>query len=135
MAGANFVLWGLLAASAVYWAMQLTLGHKPSLVPVLQRSPAPADPAAVARLLGASPAAAAPAPSLVSRFALQGVVASRRHQGAALISIDGKPAKPFRVNAALEEGIVLKSVQGRRAVLAASASGPALLTLDLPVRK
>jgi general secretion pathway protein C len=49
--------------------------------------------------------------------------------------VDGKPAKPFRVGTMIEEGLVLQSVAARRAVLAESATGPAVLTLELPVRK
>jgi general secretion pathway protein C len=133
VAGTTFVLWGLVAATAVYWGMKLTA--KPAgnaAAPLATRAPPPADPAAVARLLGATPAAAAPLPSMASRFALVGVVASRSNQGAALIAVDGKPAKPFRIGAAVNEGLVLKSVESRRAVLAASADGPPVLTLDLP---
>jgi general secretion pathway protein C len=98
--------------------------------------PPAADPVAVARLLGAAPAvaSAAPSPTLASRFTLVGVVASRSHKGAALIAVDGKPAKPFRVGAAVDEGIVLQSVEPRRAVLASSDGSPAL-TLELPPLK
>lgn len=98
------------------------------------RAAAPADPAAVARLLGASPQAMAAAPvvSLASRFSLVGVVAGRSRRGAALIAVDGRPAKPFRVGSAVDEGLWLQAVEGRRAVLAASANGPGVLTLELP---
>jgi general secretion pathway protein C len=132
VAGATFVLWALVAASTVYWGLKLTspTGAAPAAPPVVRMPPA-ADPVAVARLLGAAPASAAPAPSLASRFALLGVVASRSQRGAALIAVDGKPAKPFRVGAVIDEGIVLKSVEARRAVLASSDGSPAL-TLELP---
>jgi general secretion pathway protein C len=73
--------------------------------------------------------------SLSSRFTLMGVVASRSNKGAALIAVDGRPAKPFRVGAAIDEGLVLQSVEARRATLAASPEGPAVLTLELPARK
>jgi general secretion pathway protein C len=134
VAGATFALWALVAASAVYWGMKFTARPAAAPAAVAVRTPAPADPVAVARLLGAEPAAAAetPAPSLASRFSLVGVVASRSQQGAALIAVDGKPAKPFRVGAAVDEGLMLKSVEPRRAVLAASAEGPPVLTLELP---
>jgi general secretion pathway protein C len=88
----------------------------------------------VARLLGqvqGNAAAAAAPPSLSSRFNLVGVVADRSQQGAALIAVDGRPAKPFRVGSVVDEGLVLQSVQPRRAVLAASATGPAAVTLEL----
>jgi len=133
VAGSTFVLWALVAASAVYWGLKLAGGGIVATAPLAMRSPAPADPAAVARLLGATRAeGAAPVASLSSRFVLLGVVASRSHQGAALIAVDGRPAKPFRVGAALEDGLLLQSVEGRRAVLAAGMDGPAVLTLELP---
>ena len=138
VAGSTFVLWALVAASAVYWALKLIGGEEAAVAPPVARNPAPADPAAVARLMGAGPKTveAAPVSSLASRFSLVGVVASRNSQGAALIAVDGKPPKPFRVGSAVEEGLVLQSVQGRRAVLSPSMDGPAALTLDLPsIRK
>lgn len=101
----------------------------------MMRPPPPNDPVAVARLLGANPVAAAPAAqaaSLASRFALLGVVSERTHDGAALIAIDGRPARPYRVGAAIDEALVLQSVQARQAVLANSVDGPPVLTLELP---
>ena len=132
VAGTTFGLWAVVAASAVYWGLKLGAqpGGAATAAPAV-RAPA-ADPAAVARLLGANPAAAAPTPSMASRFVLVGVAADASHLGAALISVDGKPAKPFRVGSSVDEGLVLKAVEARRAVLAASAQGPAVLTLELP---
>lgn len=139
VAGSTFVLWALVAGSAVFWGLKMSARSAPITAPAMAaRPPAPADPAAVARLLGAAPvtAGAAPAaPSAGSRMTLVGVVASRSQHGAALISVDGKPAKPFRVGAMVDEGLVLQSVQGRQAVLGASVSGPATVTLELPPRK
>jgi len=137
VAGGTFLLWGLAAASAVYWAIKL--GSGPGTVPIAppaQSAPA-SDPAAIARLLGAGPVAAAAAPvaSLSSRFTLLGVVAESDGGGAALISVDGKPPKPYRVGAALDEGLVLQSVQARRAAIGASMQSPPAVTLELPLRK
>jgi general secretion pathway protein C len=137
VAGATFVLWALVAASAVFWGLKFTArtGAGPG-VPVAAHATAPADPAAIARLLGASPAAAqAPAVSAASRFSLVGVVSNPSHQGAALISVDGKPPKPFRIGAAVDDRLVLQSVDSRKAVLGESATGPAVVTLDLPLPK
>lgn len=136
--GSTFALWSLVAASAVYWGLKFSATEAATVGAPPVRIAAPVDPAAVARLLGSSPtvAAAAPVVSLASRFNLLGVVAGRGPGGTALISVDGKPAKPFRVGAAVEEGLVLQSVAARRAVLAASADGPPAVTLELPpVRK
>jgi len=133
---ATFLLWGLAALCVAYWALKL-LGAASgvSATPPVLRTPPSVDTAAVARLLGGSAAAESPAaPSLASRFALQGIVADRRGAGAALIAIDGKPARPFRVGMQLEEGLVLQSVQGRRALLGERWDGPTTLSLELPVR-
>ncbi len=136
---ATLLLWLLAAGSCVYWGLRLAARAAPAAVAAPLRQPFAADPAAVARLLGANPvvaaAAAQPTVSLASRFSLQGVVAERSRRGAALIAVDGKPARPFRVGAAIDEGLVLQSVEGRRAVLAASAGGPPVLTLELPAVK
>lgn len=75
-----------------------------------------------------------------SRFALTGVVASSSQHGAALIAVDGKPAKPYVVGSRVGEEWVLQSVQPRRAVLvpAGAADAQALtrgaeLVLHLPL--
>ena len=124
----------LVAGSGVYWALKLGGGAPAAVVPLPARATASADPVTVARLLGATAQAAvsAPAISLASRFALVGVVANRSSSGAALISVDGKQARPYRVGTVIDEGLWLSSVQGRRATIAASARGPAILTLELP---
>jgi len=136
VAGVTFLLWALVAGSAVFWGLKFTArssGPGPTVAAL--RAPAAADPAAVGRLLGASPAAAAPVASLSSRFTLVGVVASRSHNGAALIAVDGRPAKPFRVGTAIDEGLILQSVEARRATIAASQDGPPVLTLELPATR
>lgn len=135
--GATFALWALAAGSAAFWGLQLGGTPQRGAGPVPpQRAVATADPAAIARLLGSTPAAvalAAPAASLASRFQLVGVVAGvRSGGGAAVLSVDGRPARPYRVGARIDEGLVLRSVQGRSATIAATSDGPALLTLELP---
>ena len=134
--GATFALWALAAASAVFWGLKLGGQARPLAVPPPPpRAVAAVDPSALARLLGSTPAAAAmPAasPTLASRFQLLGVAAGAQSGGgAAVIAVDGKPARPFRVGATIEEGLVLQSVHGRQAVLA-SAAGQPVLTLELP---
>ncbi len=138
--GVTFGVWALAAASAVFWGLKLSSGGPSGPAPASAlREPGPVDPAVVARLLGhtagAAPAtAAAPAaPPLSSRFNLLGVVADRSQQGAALIAVEGRAARPYRVGSLVGEGLVLQSVQPRRAVLAASMDGPPVVTLELPV--
>lgn len=133
--GATFALWALAAGSVVFWGLKL--GGGPGGVnapPLPARAVAPADPMAIARLLGGMPAAAVAAPvePVASRFQLVGVAAGARSgQGAAIIAVDGKPGRPYRVGSVVDEGLVLLSVQGRQATLG-PANGPAVVTLELP---
>lgn len=104
-------------------------------VPPLAPVPVALDAQALAGLLGAVPFAAAPAAPVAavsSRFALVGVLSGRQSGGgAALIAIDGKPAKTFRVGAVVDEGLVLQALQPRQAQLGASMGGPTTVTLAI----
>lgn len=93
------------------------------------------DVASVARALGALPqqsqAEAAPvAPA--SRYLLLGVVSRPGQRGAALISLDGQPPRPYTVGAALEGGLVLQSVDRRSVKLGPQRDGPSSVELSLP---
>lgn len=130
-------LWALAAGAAVFWALRLA--SPTDAVAAAAAMPRPsfsADAEAVGRLLGVvSVQNTAPAPpEAASRFALVGVVADPANQGAALIAIDGKPPRPFRVGSRVGDNYVLQSVGVRAATLGAQADGPAAFTLQLPVR-
>lgn len=130
------LLWALATASLVYWGLRLSGPGVTRATPAATHNAPAGDAsarlAAIARVLGdaQSPVATSVA-SAPSRFGLLGVVA-QRGGGAALLVIDGKPAKPYRVGSLLEEGLLLQSVGPRHVVLAASAGGPALHRLELP---
>jgi general secretion pathway protein C len=135
---AAFALAALAAASAVYWGLKWPGQQINTQATPLAAQEAPAiDPLALARALGgglAPPAQAAPVASVAAnRLALVGVVATSKQAGVALISIDGKPPRPYRVGATVEEGLVLQSVGPRRAALSASANGPPSMTIELPL--
>ena len=93
-----------------------------------------ADVDTVARVLGASlvdeQPAAQPAPPM--RLRLLGVVTQGRQRGAALISVDGQPARPWRIGDEVAQGLVLQSVGARSAALGATRSGPVSLELEVP---
>ncbi len=144
---AAFLLAALAAASAVYWGLKWpgsdATGAKSSAALVAtSEGPAP-DPSALARALGGgnapdSTVAAVATLAAPSRMALMGVVAnpkSPKNGGAALISIDGKPARPYRVGSRVDDNTVLQSVGPRSAVLAATLDGPASQILELPAFK
>ncbi|MBJ2159826.1 type II secretion system protein N [Variovorax sp. IB41] len=130
-------LWALAAGAAVFWALRLS--SPVDAVAAAAAMPKPsvtADAEAVGRLLGVVSAqtAAPAAPEAASRFALVGVVADPSNQGAALIAIDGKPPKPFRVGSRVGDNYMLQSVGVRAATLGAQVDGPPAFTLQLPVR-
>ncbi|WP_454904523.1 type II secretion system protein N [Variovorax gossypii] len=130
-------VWALAAGAAVFWVLRLASPADPiAAAASMPRASVPADSDAVARLLGVLPTSStAPvAPEAASRFALSGVVADPSKQGAALIAIDGKPPRPFRVGSKVGDNYVLQSVGLRSATLGAQVDGPAAFTLQLPVR-
>lgn len=130
------LIWAVAAASVVAWGLRL------SAVSASTRLPAPAplpgditpDASALARVLGAVAAApdAVVQAGAASRYALVGVVAARSQQGAALIAVDGKPPRPYRVGGKVDDGLVLQAVEPRRARLGPDTGAPASLTLELP---
>jgi general secretion pathway protein C len=130
-------LWALAAGAAVFWALRLSSpADAVAAAAAMPRPSVTADAEAVGRLLGVVSAqtAAPAAPEAASRFALVGVVADPSNQGAALIAIDGKPPKPFRVGSRVGDNYVLQSVGVRAATLGAQVDGPPAFTLQLPVR-
>ena len=129
----TLVLAALAALSGTYWVLKST--HANSLSAAAPAAGfAALDPQAMARALGGGGAVAlAGAPVAPSTtYVLMGVLADRQHGGAALIAVDGKPAKTFRVGATVDGNLILQSVVGRRAVLATAMDGPAQQTLELP---
>lgn len=132
-----FVVWALVAATAVFWGLRMLV--RPQAAPAY--TVAVGDSAALrgdlSRLLGATPVAAAgpaaPAPELASRFKLIGVMASKQPDGNgyALIAVDAKPARAYPVGARLDGDIVLQSVSLRTASIG-PAQGGAAATLEVP---
>ena len=132
------MVWALAAASALYWGLKLFV-KAPAAPPHTQVAMA-APPAGgdFSRLLGADPApevvAATPESTADARFQLIGVVSPRSAQaareGVALIAVDGKPAKAFRVGAAVDGQTVLQAVSARSATLG-PRGGAALVALNI----
>lgn len=133
---ASLAVWAAVAFSAVTWGLRWSAtGASPSQSAATALALPDLDSAAVARSLGAKPVQAVAAPTLASRFQLQGVMAGVASQGAALLAVDGKAAKPYRVGAVVAEGLVLQSAQGRRVSLGATKEGAPSLVLELPAKK
>jgi general secretion pathway protein C len=104
------------------------------------RAPAPEtttssiNSAKVAQLLGAGALAndAAPASIAQTKYKLLGVITEGTLGGSALIAIDDKPAKPFRIGDPVMDDLVLKSVEARSATLGAKGQGGEGIILELP---
>lgn len=129
---ATLVLAALAALSGTYWVLKSTHANSVSTA-APSAGFASLDPQALARALGGGVGASATEAAAVdTAYVLVGVLADSQRGGAALIAVDGKPAKPYRVGATVDGKLVVQSVAARRAVLAASMEGPAQLTLELP---
>jgi general secretion pathway protein C len=135
----SFLVWAAVVASLAFWVLRLLVpstAAPPHTVTVSAAGMARGD---LVRVLGADPPpqAAADAPAAVEdrRFQLIGVVAPRGvvagGQGVALIAIDGKPPKAFRVGAAVDGDTVLQSVSARGASLGLRG-GAATVSLATP---
>lgn len=135
----TFLVWAAVAGSAAYWGLKLfvTPLRAPTQTAV---APSVAPPAGdLTRLFGAEPVAPPPeslvaaAPAMESRFQLIGVVAPRAQAsgGVALIAVDGKQPKAFRVGTAVDGETVLQGVQPRGATLGLGG-GPVQVALQLP---
>lgn len=131
----TFLIAALAAASTAYWVLKWRASTPPvAAAAVAYLAPPAVDPQALARLLGGgqSQMVATIVASAASHFKLTGVVASPGKSGYALISIDSKPARPYRVGARLNDALLLHSVAPRSAALAPSLDAPVAVTLDLP---
>ncbi|MEI6804845.1 MAG: type II secretion system protein N [Burkholderiales bacterium] len=131
----TFLVAAAAGLSATFWVLKGGGAGAPANAPpaLLSAGSATIDSQVVALALGGGKVAATPeAAPLSSRFQLTGVVADPSHSGAALIAVDGKPPRAYRVGATVDGTLVLQSVAARRAVLGADATGPATVTLDLP---
>jgi general secretion pathway protein C len=133
------LVWALAAGTAVYWGLRIssrTAVAVADAAPAVLAGDAAARQASIARFLGAQPAAlAGPGPGPADRFALIGVVASVGGEGAALVSVDGKPARPFAVGMQMAPGYVLQSLGPREARLSTDLQAPVNLVLSLPAPK
>lgn len=134
----SFVIWAVVAGSAVFWLTRLLSRSDPApshtVTANAGTSVASAD---LSRLLGSTRTAsaeAAPEPAVDARFKLIGVVAPKSKQpdsGLALIAVDGKPPRPVVLGGVVDGPLVLLTVNHRRAELG-PAGGEATVRLELP---
>ncbi len=134
----TFVVWAAVAATALYWGLKLAVRPLPAPAQVQVADGGAAVRGDLTRLLGVDavepPPDAGPGPAAEARFNLVGVVSPRAPQaareGLALIAVDGKPPKAFRIGAVVEGQTVLQSVEPRGASLG-PRDGPVQIALRI----
>ena len=120
----------------MFWGLRLFVSPTPApghAVAVVDPAPARGD---LSRLFGVQQVAQPDAPPPEStRFKLIGVMAARgseaRTPGVALVSVDDKPARPYRAGARIEERVFLREVSARGAAFGPE-TGPVAFTLEVP---
>lgn len=135
---ATLGVWVAVAAAAVFWGMKLFVRTAPVPAQATTVSASQALRGDLTRLLGAAAEpedTGEPVVAAASRFRLIGVVAPRSPkaagEGLALIAIDGKPPRAYRVGATIEGELVLQRVRARGADLGARGAGAASVALDV----
>lgn len=137
-----FVIWAVVAATAVFWGLRLLVRAPAAPVYAVAVGDAAAVRGDLTRLLGTAPVAPPTlqaAPEAASRFRLLGIVAPKQAaaggavsaHGVALIAVDGKMPKAYTVGAPLDGNLVLQSVSLRTASIGAGQGAPTI-TLELP---
>ena len=139
MRSVTLLVWALAMVSVTFWVLRISTFGASTEIPGSTATAADAvsDAVALSHLLGSvvKREALAPTAAAANRFVLLGVVADRSNKGAALIAVDGKPGKPYRVGSQIEEGLVLKSVAPHRANLGPAEGDGPLIELNMPLRK
>jgi general secretion pathway protein C len=131
------IVWAGVAACAAFWASRV-LVKAPAMPPGATTVPTvQALRGDISRLLGQAEIenAEAPVAAVPSRFKLLGVVAPRAPQaaaeGVALIAVDDKPARAYRVGATVDGALVLQRVHVRGADLGARDAAQASVSLTV----
>jgi general secretion pathway protein C len=134
----TLIVWAVVAATALFWGLKLLVRPAPAPPRVQVVDTGAAQRGDLTRVLGADAprpqAAVAPEPAPDARFNLLGVLSPRAPQaareGVALIAVDGKTPKAFRVGALVDGTNVLQSVSARGAALG-PRNGATLIALKI----
>ena len=136
----TLLVWALVAYSAVAFVLRWEGGDAP-----VESAAAGADTGrrqglpeieatAVSKALGAAPVQYADA-GLTNRWVLVGVMDGGPSHGVALLSVDGKPAKPYRLGQTVSDGLVVVGTGPRKAELGPQLGAAPTLVLELPAKK
>lgn len=133
----TLLVWLLVGLCAAYWAFKFVTTKPVEATAALATPTVVVDSKAIAKLLGATDTVSKqPTNTAAStKFTLFGLAATAGGKGYALIALDGKPARPYRVGSLVADDLMLKSISKTGVVLAASLTSPEGVTLELPERK
>lgn len=126
------LVWLLVAATAVHWGLRLWVQGRavpPQAQTVGVAQAMQGDPARLFARAAAAPAAPAASPAR-DRFRVMGVAASGE-AGFAVMSVDGKPPRAYRVGASVDAQWAVLAVS-QRSIEIGPVGGPAVVSLDLP---
>ena len=131
------LLWAGAAALAVFWGLQLSAPRQVAAVPQAGNAQTvQVDATAMARVFGVQGGTPAATPVAPTRWRLLGVMAGKNSGGgAAIIALDDKPPKVYRVGSTVADGLVLQALHSgtpRAVTLGAGVDGPAAVTIELP---
>jgi general secretion pathway protein C len=133
----TLLIWLLVGLCAAYWAFKFVTTKTVEATTTQSLPTVEIDSKAIGKLLGATDVAAVKATNTPAstKFVLFGLANSAGGQGYALIALDGKPAKPYRVGSLVADNLLLKSISKNGVILASSLKSPDGVTLDLPEPK
>ena len=134
----SFAVWALVASSALFWGLRLFVKAPQAPLTATVAELGASSRGDLTRVFGPDPVAAVqaadPEPVADARFQLIGVVSPRGNgagsQGLALIAVDGKPARAYRVGSVVDGQTVLQSVRPRGAALG-PRGGAVQMSLDI----
>ena len=132
----GFFIWALVAASTAFWGVKIFAATRP-VPPGAQAPQAVAANGPMERLFGAVVVQTAAVPAAhpeSERFQLVGVIAppgGTAQGGFAIITLDGQPARTWRVGATVDGNTSLLAVSKRGAEFGPQG-GPSAFSLQLP---
>ena len=132
----GFFIWALVAASTAFWGIKIFAATRP-VPPGAQAPQAVSANGPMERLFGAVAVQTAAAPAAhpeSERFQLVGVIAppgGTAQGGFAIVTLDGQPARTWRVGATVDGNTSLLAVSKRGAEFGPQG-GPMAFTLQLP---
>ena len=132
-----FVVWAVAACTAAAWLLNLLSAGRPVPAHAVAVDTTASPRGDLTRLLGAAPPVVETPVSAVradARFTLVGLVAAPSPaavgKSVAVIAVDGRPARAYRVGAAVDDQTVVLAVRAR-AVDLGPRGGPLTTTLEL----